>query len=241
MPIPISSFYLNQLYNSTPPPLSAVLDNIVPSGNSKNNLSKGLQSSSGLVQHCTALTLIKSLCKLEAVLEKFREVAGVLEEDEEEGQWLKRCRDLEKEIRKRIPEFMVIVAFEHQTQQALQTQEASNSLQTNMTRNALLAESAKRLLWLYQRCLPALVAEARFDVGKLLNAFAAAEDDDNENRCSAVEKLHRAQQLHILRLLTDSNQFVWNAKICMYRLALFLKKINVFSSLTTPYPIIHLA
>jgi nucleolar pre-ribosomal-associated protein 1 len=163
------------------------------------------------------------------VLEKFREIAGALEEDEEDGQWLKRCRELEKEVRKKIPEFMVVVAFGHQTQRAPQIQEGLSCSQANKTKNALLTESAQRLLWLYQRCLPAVVAEARFDVGKVLHTFAtAAEDDEKEEGSDAVERLYRVQQLHILRLLRVSNQFAWSVKICKFRIVVFRRRLMFF-------------
>ncbi len=171
------------------------------------------------------------------MLEKFREIAGTLDEDEEDGQWLKRCRELEKEVRKRVPEFMVVVAFGHQTQQAPQIQEGLSYLQTTKTKNALLTESAQRLLWLYQKCLPAVVAEARFDVGKVLHAFAtAAEDDEKEEGSNAAERLYRVQQLHILRLLRVSNQFVWSVKICKFRIAVFRRRLMFFQP---HYPILH--
>ena len=99
LPIPTPTFYLsNQLYNPTPSPLSTILENILPSINSKKNLSKGLQSSSGLVQHRTALALSKCLMKFQRVMEKFRDIALVLGEDDD-GQWSKRCAEVKTDGR----------------------------------------------------------------------------------------------------------------------------------------------
>ena len=109
------TFYVsNQLYNPTPPPLSTVLENILPSINTKKNISTGLQSSSGLVQHSTALALSKCLIKFQRVMEKFRDIGLVLGEDDD-GQWSGRRLEVKTKVRKRVPEFMVVVAFSHQT------------------------------------------------------------------------------------------------------------------------------
>jgi nucleolar pre-ribosomal-associated protein 1 len=209
LPIPTATFYLpNQLYDPTPPPLSTIIENILPSVNTKRNLSKGLQSSSGLVQHCTSLALTKCLDKFQHVIDKFHEIALALGEDND-GQWSKRCREVEMEVRKRVPDFMVVVAF-GQTQQTPPPAHINNR-----NRRALLAESAQRLLWLYQHCLPAVVSEARFDVGKLLQTFSSTSKEDSlddEQEPDTARRLYRVQQLHVLSILRDSDQFSWSVK-----------------------------
>ncbi|KIM48447.1 hypothetical protein M413DRAFT_16355 [Hebeloma cylindrosporum] len=235
LPLPGSSFYLpnTQLYQPTPPPLSTVIENIFPSVNTKNNFSKGLQSSSGLVQHCTALALNRCLVKYGAVIEHFQKIAGALEEDVEEGQWYKRCRDLEREVRRRVPEFQVVVAFSQQ-----KVRSAPNA-QVNEAKVALLSESAQRLLWLYHKCLPSLVAEARFDVGKLLQTFS--QDSDvvpgavhEEDLPDAASRLYRVQKLHVLRLLKNSDQFNWTGKIASLPQTPFRILLNGLTSAQIP-------
>lgn len=95
----------------------------------------------------------------------------------------------------------------------------------------MLAESAQRLLWMYHRCLPSVVAEARFDVGKLLLNFSVRSSDekvemekedgmevegeegkDEDEEPGAAVRLHRVQQLHVLKILKESDQFVWAGK-----------------------------
>ncbi|KAK2459367.1 hypothetical protein APHAL10511_008611 [Amanita phalloides] len=222
-PVPTSSFQLGKdprtdSYHPTPPPLYTILGNVFPSVNTKSNFSKGLQSTAGLVQHCSALALTKCLMKYDQILHTFREITAVLEEDSEEGQWYKRIRDLEKEVRRRVPEFQVVVAFSQHASAVPDTTAASktNASQPalNATRTALLAESAQRLLWMYHRCLPALVAEARFDVGKLLQGFSSvASDEDEEQSLEAVKRLERIRRLHVIRLLRESDQFSWTGKL----------------------------
>jgi nucleolar pre-ribosomal-associated protein 1 len=230
LPVPSSSFLLTEdsrtgSYQPTPPPLHTILENILPSVNTKSNFSKGLQSPSGLVQHCTALALTKCLMKYDQVLQTFRGVAAELEEDEEEGEWFKRIRDLEKEVRRRVPEFQVVVAFSQHglvldIAAAANPQSKGQPVTANATRSSLLAESALRLLWMYNRCLASLAAEARFDIGKLLQRFLkvpSGDDDEEEEEeievPDTVERLDRVRRLHVLRLLKESDQFTWTGKL----------------------------
>ncbi|KAK0455710.1 ribosome 60S biogenesis N-terminal-domain-containing protein [Desarmillaria tabescens] len=219
LPIPVSCFILSEntdgvLYQPSPPPLSIVLENVFPLVNTKVHFTKGLQQASrSLVQHCTALALSKCLMKYRDVTKHFRMIADALEEGEADGQWSKRCRDLEKEARKRVPEFQVIVGYSQRTTGQLASQLTESQRQTQA---ALLAESAQRLLWLYHDCLPDSVSEARFDIGKMLINFSSTEtvegEGNNENMSPAARKLHLVRQLHVLRLLQSSDQFSWASK-----------------------------
>ncbi|KAJ7590818.1 ribosome 60S biogenesis N-terminal-domain-containing protein [Mycena floridula] len=201
LPVPKSSLFLpdkdQPLYNPSPPPVTAIMENILPSVNMKSNLSKGIQASQGLVQHCTALALVKCLIKYHQVVSLFRSVSVVLEENQEDGQWSTRVRELEREMRKRVPEFQVIIAF---------SQRKEDVKAPNPSRTALLAEVANRLLWLYHCCLPEAVAEARFDVGKVLNEPLQSPEVQISTQLGAVS------QLHVYRLLQASEQFVWTVK-----------------------------
>lgn len=223
LPIPSDSFHLpgGTLYQPTPPPLNSIMENILPSVNTKAHLSKGLLSSSGLVQHCTALALAKCLDKYEQVLTVFNQIETLLEESEADGQWCKRRRDIEREVRRRVPEFQVIVAFSQQKFGDGTSAAGATTVLPNPTKAALLSESALRLLWMYHRCLPLVVAEARFDVGKLLQNFSVeaqttkvnTDSDKPEESSDAAIRLHMVRQLHVLRLLKDSDQFAWSGKM----------------------------
>ena len=190
------------------------MENITPSANTRIYVSKGLQSASPLVQHCTAITLAKCLLKYAEVVRVFRGISSSLGEDDD-GQWCKRLTEMERELRKRVPDFQVVVAFAQQT--ANEAGPALTGRQPNAIRNAMLAESAQRLLWLYHRCLPLLVAEARFDVGKLLQNFisdagSAGADVEGDDKLDGDTAFRTVRQLHVLRLLKESDQFVWSAK-----------------------------
>ncbi|KAH9887708.1 ribosome 60S biogenesis N-terminal-domain-containing protein [Cubamyces lactineus] len=232
LPVPTSSFFLPEsgsssasLYQPTPPPLSTIIDNILPTAHIKIHLSRGLQAPSPLVQHVTALTLAKCLSKYEQVVRAFQEVERALEEDEEEGLWARRRREIEREVRKRVPDFQVIVGFSQRLNEATTSSDAQGSEKQekvqggkdkqkerapNPTRTALLTESAHRLLWLYHRLLPSVVAEARFDAGKLLQAI---EDMLLQTSVgSPTAGLDTLRQLHVLRLLRESEHFTWSGK-----------------------------
>src|ERR1700733_11448820 len=107
--VPSSTFCLpnSMLYQPAPPPLSAIIENVFPSINTKLDFSKGLQSNSGLVQHCTAITLARYWSKYEEVIHLFREIEEILGEDEAEGQWARRQKDIEQEGQKRVPKFQI--------------------------------------------------------------------------------------------------------------------------------------
>ncbi|KAG1888586.1 ribosome 60S biogenesis N-terminal-domain-containing protein [Suillus subluteus] len=200
-PVPVSSFLIpgNNIYQPEPPPLSTILESILPSVSTKMHFSKGLQSTSHLVQHCTALALARCLTKLSCVFRTFQDVESALEEDES-GQWTRRRREVEREARRRVPEFQVVVAF------------SQMKVDAKEVKLALLGESAQRLLWLYHLCFPHMVAEARFDVGKLLQGLVDA-SQDTVREAGNVCGLHDLKQLHVLRLLQESDQFTWSGKV----------------------------
>ncbi|KAI0333443.1 hypothetical protein GY45DRAFT_306027 [Cubamyces sp. BRFM 1775] len=232
LPVPSSSFFLPEsgssstsLYQPTPPPLSTIIDNILPTAHIKIHLSRGLQAPSPLVQHVTALTLAKCLSKYEQVVRAFQEVERALEEDEEEGLWARRRREIEREVRKRVPDFQVIVGFSQRMNEATTALDAQGNEKSekaqggkdkqkerapNPTRSALLTESAHRLLWLYHRLLPSVVAEARFDAGKLLQAIEDMLLQASVG--STTAGLDTLRQLHVLRLLRESEHFTWSGK-----------------------------
>lgn len=208
--VPVESFYLDvtpyvvstKVYRAEPPPLNAIVENIVPNVLTKTWLTKGLltkstptnvvqspnsemptipqSSSGGLVQHTTIRLITRCLLKLSAVLESFP------------PGWAARSAEVVDTIRKRVPEASVIVGV---------AQEAVKSFSEHG--KGLLAEGSLRLLWLYARVLPGTMAEVRFDVGKLLQETEVSGGEDG---------VRVMCQIHVLRLLGESDQFVWSVK-----------------------------
>ena len=181
-----------------------VIENVLPSVNTKAHFSRGLQSASPLVQHYTALAIAKCLTKYKTVLTFFSKVQAVLEEDEDGGQWSRRRQEIEREVRRRVPDLQVIVAFSQQ-------RSGDSAATQNAIQAALLAESSTRLLWLYHQCLPSLVAEARFGVGKLLLYISDTVLPERDS-LDSIAGLATLRQLHVLRLLQESEQFAWSGK-----------------------------
>ena len=216
LPVPEESFFLpgGSLYLPTPPPLPAFLENTFPSVNTKVHFSRGILSASPLVQHCTAQALAKCLSKYLEVLKIMRKIEIELEEGESNGQWKNRRNELEIEARRRVPDFQVIIAFSQKTGEDIQVapEDADATARpSGKVRVAMLAESSTRLLWLYHLCFPSLVAEARFDVGKLLQTLFDHEFGA-EHTTESVSGLETLRRLHVLRLLRESDQFLWSSK-----------------------------
>ena len=215
LPAPTASFFLpgTAIYHPSPPSIPATIENILPTHNFKIHLTKGLQSPSPLVRHSTALMLAKCLRKYDTVIAAFREVADALEE-EKDGQWRQAVVALETEARKRVPELQVVIAFSQQKSDIVQEKSASGGGTVVATLKPLTAsvisESALRILWLYHKCLPTLVAEARFDSGKLLWSFLHHWNGETEGQ--SADGWDMLRRLHVLRLLKESDQFSWSGK-----------------------------
>ncbi|CAE7175792.1 unnamed protein product [Rhizoctonia solani] len=250
--IPIDSFHVdapthslastsptsNRAYRADPPPLSAIIENIIPNVLTRAWLTKGLltklvpsgdsnsasASPATLVQHTTIRLITQCLLKLSKVLESFP------------PGWGARAVEVVDAVRKRVPEIGVIVGITQEATKALQESEDSVDNEAE-ARELLLAEGTLRLMWLYARVLPGTMSETRFDVGKLLQETNIEELE--QGRESGVGGLRVMCQIHMLRLLGENDQFVWSAKppgsqyTHMYRLlALHLR---------TPYPSLRTA
>jgi nucleolar pre-ribosomal-associated protein 1 len=214
-------------FNPTPPPLQNIIENILPSiSNSfKPHVTKALQHASALVRHTAALTLARCLQKCESVLHEFRKVESALEEEAGGGEWGKRREEMEKEVRRRVPEFGVILAFANANRSGMMSssdkrrgKENGRSNSATDARGSMMNELAERLIWLYHRCVPAMVAEARYDVGKSMQSFLEIADDENNHgpmEGGEEREMHgmdRLRELHVLKMLSENEQFVWNAK-----------------------------
>ena len=121
---------------------------------------------------------------------------------------------LEVEARKRVPELQAVIAFSQQKSDIVQEKRASGDGTAVATLKPLTAsmisESALRILWLYHKCLPTLVAEARFDPGKLLWSFLHHRSGEVQGH--SVDGWDMLRRLHVLRLLKESDQFSWSGR-----------------------------
>ncbi|PVF98589.1 hypothetical protein CPB86DRAFT_704949 [Serendipita vermifera] len=228
LPVPTESFFLpsgpsNNEYKPIAPPLSTILDNIIPSQWPKTFISKGLQNNSSLVQRNTALCLAQVLEKYAIALEHLKLAEKTLEEEADSGNWASRRRELEREMRKRVPNFEVIVAFLQQKISSAEWGTDPHSEPADRAlRNAMVTESALRVMWLYHRSLPDIPTEARYDVGKLLDSavlkrflFSLTKINEklDEEAEQSIPGFDAVSVLHILRLLEHNDQLTWHTNL----------------------------
>ncbi len=183
LPVPNeSTFYSGAAVKAQPPASQTVIEAVLPSLLGKNHLSRGLQHSSPLVQHLTALALAGALQKFIAVRQLIRQLAvqassreGISVNDNVDDSWMQLVHDLDLEARKRVPDVAVVIAFAQKSaaSQALQASVEEGDVDAK-ARAELLTEVALRLFGLYHHALPALAMEVRFDVGKLLVSSASS-------------------------------------------------------------------
>lgn len=218
-----SSSNLSSQYRFVPPPLASIAENVLPSIFPRHYSTNGLQSRHPLVQQTTAITLSRCLSKLRAVLDLFRKVSTELEESDV-GLWTTRRKELEREMRQRVPDVTTVVDFAMNASKLSETATVEEAAQA-----AVLTESALRLLSLYQATLPGLIAEeARFDVGKLLlpsNGKGKGKEEQTEDGWgfakSSLEGVAALSQLHVLRLLGEGGDFAWGSKAGAFPLHTF--------------------
>ena len=74
-------------------------------------------------------------------------------------------------------------------------------------RDALLSEIGQRLLLLYHRCVPSLVDEASYDIGKSLQSISKyiEEDESSTEGLADVTGFRHLRQLHVLSILREGN------------------------------------
>jgi nucleolar pre-ribosomal-associated protein 1 len=154
--------------------------------------------------------LTRVLEKFERVLQALRRVETALLEDSGVGQWHLRIDDLEREVKRRVPNFEVIVAFSQQKSGVAWAPEHSKEYSA---RRSMISEIGLKLMWLYHRSLPSIPAEARYDIGKLLFSPAGqqliAGGGDAERPPPQAPGLAILSQFHLLRLFHHSGQFAW--------------------------------
>ena len=166
------------------------------------------------------MCLARVLEKFERVRQALRKVETALLEDPGVGQWHLRIGELEKEVKRRVPNFEVIVAFSQQKSGVAWAPEHSKEYGA---RRGMISEIGLKLMSLYHQSLPSIPAEARYDIGKLLFSPAGqqliADGGDAEGISSQAPGLANLSQLHLLRLFHHSRQFAWWTTFGKYSLS----------------------
>lgn len=218
--IPVPNLYLQHtgLYASHPPPVSTVIENILPSAANRTILGKGLQHSSMLVRYFTIVELAAVFQKAEQVVAVMQSAVKTLAMSEEEltgsdesadmtegssntkssdppaQQWASAITSLMAELRRRVPDIQIIIMLHNGIQSLSQLDaESEENIRNNLFNNGVL-----RLIKYYQQFLPQAVSEAKFDIGKLIP--------------SDFSTVQAGTLIHLLELLLELNDFRWSNK-----------------------------
>ncbi|CAO3573240.1 unnamed protein product [Mortierella alpina] len=218
--IPVPNLYLQHtgLFASHPPPVSTIIENILPTAANRTVLSKGLQHSSMLVRYFTIVELAAAFQKTEQVIAVMQSAVRSLANDEEETaatdstmetdetdlnsqsldppaqQWAGAITLLLAELRRRVPDIQIIISLHNGIQTIGQADiEDEERIRRNLFNNGVL-----RLIKYYQQFLPQAVIESKFDIGKLIPADFAT--------------VQAGTLIHLLELLLEMNDFRWSNK-----------------------------
>lgn len=190
---------------SAPPTLVSVLDNILPPTLNQVWLSKALRHENALVSFLSSLFLLAALQKATRVLEAIATSSDRLEEHVEQGRWAGLGLRVREHLRTVLPDPQIVVFLMQKTavaapavpggkdkkgkaiekkEEPVQTEaEVEHHLRTNV---------ALRLLWLYHRTTPALIAGLRFDFAKLPQAHVTPTDAEGVRAISSAYALRLA-------------------------------------------------
>ncbi|KAF9159695.1 hypothetical protein DFQ26_006281 [Actinomortierella ambigua] len=220
--IPVPNLYVSHtgLFASHPPPVSTIMESVLPSIANRNHLSKGLQHSSLLVRYFTIVALAACFQKMEQVLAVMNSAVQALAQGNEEllnqstdavqvddgmpanttsteppaQQWANAIPLLLAELRRRVPDIKLIISI-HSSVQSLVTDPTD---QEQNSRLDLFNNGILRLIKYYQRFLPQAVNEAKFDTGKLIPTDFVA--------------VQPGTLIHLLELLLELSDFRWSNK-----------------------------
>ncbi|GAA5853151.1 hypothetical protein JCM8547_000217 [Rhodosporidiobolus lusitaniae] len=198
LPVPLTlSPSLSSSFPTTPAPpsLSSILDAILPPPTSSSLTrawyTKALTHDTPLVSFLSSLFLLAILQKAAKVLEALAETSRRLEEGEG-GRWAGLARRVREEVKGRVPDPAIVVGVMSRTAQAAAGLGGENKEKEGKkgqgqgkkgdiepvpagAEGALLRTNvALRLLFLYHRVCPALIASLKFDFTKLPQTFAAS-------------------------------------------------------------------
>ncbi|KAG0305585.1 hypothetical protein BGZ98_003899 [Dissophora globulifera] len=240
--IPVPNLYLQHtgLFASHPPPVSTIIENILPTAANRTILSKGLQHSSMLVRYFTIVELAAAFQKAEQVIAVMQSAVKSLASDEEEvaatndaviveestsdakaadppaQQWANAITLLLADLRRRVPDIQIIISLHNAIQSVkLAEVEEEERIRVNLFNNGVL-----RLIKYYQQFLPQAVSESKFDIGKLIP--------------SDFSTVQAGTLIHLLELLLAMTDFRWSNKSLDGSSSHLTKLLRLF--LTTAHP-----
>ncbi|KAF9918456.1 hypothetical protein BX616_008676 [Lobosporangium transversale] len=239
--IPVPNLYLQHtaLFASHPPPLSIIIENILPTTANRTILSKGLQHTSMLVRYFTMVQLAATFQKMEQVIAVMESAVKALSSDAGETltsnglidrndtsmnikpsekpaqQWAGAITLLVAELRRRVPDIQIIISLHN----GIQSISLSDADEEEKTRHNLFNNGILRLIKYYQQFLPQAVNESKFDIGKVIP--------------SDFSTMKAGTLIHLIELLLTLYDFRWSNKAQDGSSSHLLKLINLF--LTTAH------
>lgn len=240
--IPVPNLYLQHtgLFASHPPPVSTIIENILPTPANRTILSKGLQHSSMLVRYFTIVELAAAFQKTEQVIAIMQSAVRTLASDVEDvstagevvemdesatntkhsdppaQQWSNAISLLLAELRRRVPDIQIVISLHNGIQsQSIADKEEEERVRLNLFNNGVL-----RLIKYYQQFLPQAVSESKFDIGKLIP--------------SDFSTVQAGTLIHLLELLLELNDFRWSNKSLDGTSSHLSKLLSLY--LTTAHP-----
>lgn len=134
-----------------PPPVSGLIDSIVPCCVTSNITTKGLQHSNSLIKLKIAEFLCLALHKLDMVIQELLARSSNCKD-----QWSECADELLGQVEKRIPSWQLIVSFHHLC--------ISDELENHLK----LKRFSYKLILFYQKYFSKTIQESRFNYGKLI-------------------------------------------------------------------------
>ncbi|KAK9722923.1 hypothetical protein K7432_002308 [Basidiobolus ranarum] len=214
LPVPKLELYSTGSFLANPPPTGNIVENILPATFNRTLAGKCLQHTSPLVKYMSTLVLNVVFRKLNTVMEAMDEVVEAFEGPSSDSgdstvsrklqsnndparRWRSSIQNVRDEIKKRIPDFQIIISLQNSCSTAEKSARASGDDEA-VARGQILHESVLRLIKYYQHFLPDVVLESKFDFGKLV-----PED---------LGLLPVDLQIHVLEMLKDLPDFKWSGK-----------------------------
>jgi nucleolar pre-ribosomal-associated protein 1 len=209
-----------QFYPTTAPNYLVVADNILPTCISRSALSKGLQHTCGLVRYMTILTLTASMKKFSLVTSSIQKVIEAFHDDESNAasatqtekllkernsailNWKNCLRKVQDELCRRLPGVQLLATLYSSSIAPVKPDSLEAGVDTIEEKN-LMQDSILRLIMLFQKCLPEVMEEAKFDFSNFMP--------------SDLSNVKPMAQMHLLELLMTLNDFRWSNKPGMYR------------------------
>ncbi|KAG8877942.1 hypothetical protein FRB97_002907 [Tulasnella sp. 331] len=245
LPVPAASFRISNGadFDLNPPPSERIVSSVIPSTLRSSHLTRGLKSASQLVRLLTANIIAKALQKYGAVIEAMDEAHTSLEEDDFSGAWVVGRRNVAALVALQVPAFATVVEM-LQDSNRKRKQGSGNAgaraqdveHEEELTQHPLLSETTTRLMWLYHRHLPDLVAESvqrvRLALAPLSNTRAAGPGDSRQ-------PLGILNQLHSFRLLGELDHVSLSFKTGDNNQTVVYQMLRY--QLTTPYEAVRQA